>query len=97
MNGTTRHATQLYEATLEGLMLFIILWIYTSKKRPIGFPSAIFLIIYGLFRIFIEFFRLPDAHIGYLFGDWLTLGQVLTLPMMIIGFWIIISHKLKVK
>ncbi|MCH2479099.1 MAG: prolipoprotein diacylglyceryl transferase, partial [Gammaproteobacteria bacterium] len=48
-------------------------------------------------RIFIEFFRLPDAHIGYLFGDWLTLGQVLTLPMMIIGFWIIISHKLKVK
>ncbi len=97
VNGTIRHATQLYEATLEGLILFIILWIYTSKKRPIGFPSAVFLIVYGLFRIFIEFFRLPDAHIGYLFGDWLTLGQVLTLPMMIIGFWIIISHKLKVK
>ena len=97
VNGTIRHATQLYEATLEGLILFIILWIYTSRKQPIGFPSAIFLIIYGLFRIFIEFFRLPDAHIGYLFGDWLTLGQVLTLPMMIIGFWIIISHKLKVK
>ena len=97
VNGTIRHATQLYEATLEGLILFIILWIYTSKKRPIGFPSAVFLIVYGLFRIFIEFFRLPDAHIGYLFDDWLTLGQVLTLPMMIIGFWIIISHKLKVK
>ena len=97
VNGTSRHATQLYEATLEGLILFIILWIYTSKKRPIGFPAAIFLIFYGLFRIFVEFFRLPDAHIGYLYSDWLTLGQLLTLPMMIIGFWIIISHKLKVK
>jgi phosphatidylglycerol:prolipoprotein diacylglycerol transferase len=97
VNGTIRHATQLYEATLEGLILFIILWIYTSKKRPIGFPSAVFLIAYGFFRVFVEFFRLPDAHIGYLFDDWLTLGQVLTLPMLFIGFWIIISHKLKVK
>ncbi len=97
VNGTTRHATQLYEATLEGLVLFVFLWFYTRKKRPLGFPSAMFLIGYGCFRIFIEFFRLPDAHIGYLYGGWMTLGQLLTLPMMIIGFWIIITYKLKVK
>jgi phosphatidylglycerol:prolipoprotein diacylglycerol transferase len=97
VQGTQRHATQLYEATLEGLLLFIILWLYTKKKRPSGFPAAVFLITYGCFRIFIEFFRLPDAHIGYLYGEWLTLGHLLTIPMMIFGFCIIIANKLRVK
>ena len=97
VQGTQRHATQLYEATLEGLLLFIILWLYTKKKRPSGFPAAVFLITYGCFRIFIEFFRLPDAHIGYLYGEWLTLGHLLTIPMMMFGFCIIIANKLRVK
>ena len=97
VQGTPRHATQLYEATLEGLLLFVILWLYTKKKRPSGYTAAVFLITYGFFRIFIEFFRLPDVHIGYLYGGWLTLGHLLTIPMMIFGFCIIIGNKLRVK
>lgn len=57
--------------------------------------AAAFLFYYGLFRIFIEFFRIPDSHIGYLYSDWLTLGQLLSLPMLILGLWIIITHRLK--
>tara|TARA_Y100000739_G_C20567198_1_gene445940 strand:- start:52 stop:852 length:801 start_codon:yes stop_codon:yes gene_type:complete len=90
-----RHPTQLYEATLEGLILFLILWNYSRVKRKRGLIAAAFLIYYSIFRIFIEFFRVPDSHIGYLYGDWLTLGQLLSLPMLILGLWIIITHNSK--
>jgi phosphatidylglycerol:prolipoprotein diacylglycerol transferase len=76
------HASQLYEAALEGAVLFLILWFYSSKPRPAMSVSGLFLLGYGLFRFAIEFVRMPDAHIGYLAGGWLTLGMVLTLPMM---------------
>lgn len=95
VEGVVRHPTQLYEAVLEGLILFMILWIYSSEKRRRGMVAAAFLFYYGLFRIFIEFFRIPDSHIGYLYSDWLTLGQLLSLPMLILGLWIIITHRLK--
>ena len=95
VDGVVRHPTQLYEAALEGLVLFSILWIYSKVKRRRGMVAATFLFFYGVFRIFIEFFRIPDSHIGYLFGEWLTLGQVLSLPMLILGLWIIITHKFK--
>ena len=85
-----RHPTQLYEAFFEGIILFLILWVYTAKQRAVGLSSAMFLICYGLFRIAIEFLRLPDAHIGYLAWGWLTVGQLLSLPMIVIGFWIFI-------
>jgi phosphatidylglycerol:prolipoprotein diacylglycerol transferase len=91
--GVVRHPTQLYEAFFEGLLLFVILWLFTMKQRTIGYSSAVFLIFYGIFRIGIEFFRLPDTQIGYLAWNWLTLGQVLSLPMLLIGFWIFYRAK----
>lgn len=80
-----RHPSQLYEAALEGAVLFVLLWVYSSKPRPVGSVSGLFLILYGVFRFTIEFFRLPDEHIGYLAFGWLTMGQVLTLPMIVAG------------
>jgi phosphatidylglycerol:prolipoprotein diacylglycerol transferase len=85
VDGEARHPSQLYEAGLEGLALFLILWLYSSRPRPTMAVSALFLIGYGLFRFAVEFVRLPDAHIGYLAFGWLTMGQVLTLPMLVVG------------
>jgi len=79
------HASQLYEAALEGLALFLILWFFSAKQRPRMAVSGMFLLFYGTFRFLVEFVRLPDAHIGYLAFDWLTMGQVLTLPMILFG------------
>ena len=84
-----RHPSQLYEAGLEGLALFIILWLYSAKPKPLGAISGLFLLGYGGFRFLVEFVRIPDPQYGYLAFNWLTMGQVLSLPMIIIGlFWI---------
>jgi phosphatidylglycerol:prolipoprotein diacylglycerol transferase len=80
-----KYPTQLLQAFLEGLVLFVLLWWYSSKPRPAGSVAGRFLIAYGVFRIVAEFFRMPDAHIGYLAGSWLTMGMVLSLPMILIG------------
>jgi phosphatidylglycerol:prolipoprotein diacylglycerol transferase len=85
VDGEARHPSQLYQAGLEGLLLFLILWVYSARPRPVMAVSALFLIGYGVFRIAVEFVRLPDAHIGYLAFGWLTMGQVLTLPMLVFG------------
>ncbi len=85
VDGVPRHATQLYEAGLEGLALFLILWIYSSRPRPMMAVSGLFLIGYGVFRFAVEFLRLPDVQIGYLAFGWVTMGQVLTIPMLIAG------------
>lgn len=85
VDGVGRHPTQLYEAALEGVLLAVVLWWFTSRDRPRLAPSGLFLIMYALGRLTVEFWRLPDAHIGYLAGDWLTLGHVLTLPMLLAG------------
>ena len=95
VDGEVRHATQLYEAALEGLVLFVILWWYTSKPRPQLAPSGLFLVLYSLARITVEFWRLPDTHLneaahGYLFGGWFTMGMLLTLPMLLIGLALMI-------
>jgi phosphatidylglycerol:prolipoprotein diacylglycerol transferase len=79
------HASQLYEAALEGIALFLILWLFSSKPRPTMAVSGMFMLFYGIFRFLIEFVRLPDAHIGYLALDWVTMGQVLTLPLILVG------------
>ena len=79
-----RHPSQLYEFALEGVVLFIILFMFIRKKRPAGSVAALFLLCYGLFRIIVEFAREPDAHLGLLtFG--LTMGQILSVPMVIAG------------
>jgi phosphatidylglycerol:prolipoprotein diacylglycerol transferase len=81
-----RHPSMLYELLLEGIVLFIIQWLFTARPRPVLAASALFLIGYGLFRSLVELIRLPDAHIGYLFGtDWLTMGMLLSLPMLALG------------
>jgi phosphatidylglycerol---prolipoprotein diacylglyceryl transferase len=80
-----RHATQLYEAALEGVLLFIVLWIYTAKPRPRMAPAGLFLIIYSLARITVEFWRVPDEHLSYLAGGWVTMGMLLSLPMLFVG------------
>ncbi len=80
-----RHPSQLYEALLEGLVLFVILWVFSRKPRPAGAVCGLFLVGYGVLRFLVEFVRLPDEHIGYLAFGWLTLGQVLSLPMVVLG------------
>jgi phosphatidylglycerol---prolipoprotein diacylglyceryl transferase len=87
--GLARHPSQLYEALLEGIILFIILWVYSGKIRPTMAVSGLFLIGYGVFRFMVEFVRVPDQHIGYLAFDWFTMGQLLTLPMIILGLFLI--------
>lgn len=85
VNGVGRHPSQLYEALLEGLVLFVILWTYSAKRRPYMAVSGLFLLCYGSFRFLVEFWRLPDADIGYLAFGWVTMGQVLSTPMILIG------------
>lgn len=80
-----RHPSQLYEALLEGIVLFIILWWFTQKPRPVMAPTGLAVMLYGCFRFFVEFFRMPDAHLGYLALDWVTMGQILSTPMILIG------------
>jgi phosphatidylglycerol---prolipoprotein diacylglyceryl transferase len=85
VNGEVRHPSQLYEAALEGLLLFAVLWWFTSRPRPRLAPSGLFLVIYGCARFLIEFWRVPDEHIGYLADGWFTEGQLLSLPMILAG------------
>ena len=82
-----RHPSQLYEALLEGVVLFCVLYVLSRKQppRPQGTFLGVFLMSYGLFRFLIEFVRQPDAQIGYLWGGWLTMGQVLSVPLMVAG------------
>lgn len=81
-----RHPSMLYEALLEGLLLFAILWWFGRKPRPRMAVSGLFLLGYGLFRSLVESVRLPDAHIGYLYGtDWITMGIVLSVPVWLSG------------
>jgi phosphatidylglycerol:prolipoprotein diacylglycerol transferase len=80
-----RHPSQLYQAFLGGVVLFIILWLYSRKPRPTMAVSGLFLLGFGIYRTFVEFFRQPDAQIGYLAWGWLTEGQVLSAPMIVIG------------
>ncbi|WP_367680697.1 prolipoprotein diacylglyceryl transferase [Candidatus Fukatsuia anoeciicola] len=84
-----RHPSQLYEMILEGLVLFILLNLFIKKPRPMGSVSGFFLISYGLFRIIIEYFRQPDAQIG-LFNGFITMGQILSMPMVLVGMMIMI-------
>ena len=83
-----RHPTQLYEAMLEGVVIFVVLFVLSRRvpPRPRGFFVGVFMLLYGVFRIAVEFVRIPDAQIGYLLGtDWLTTGMVLSFPMICLG------------
>ena len=86
-----RHPSQLYQAFLEGVLMFGILWWFSSKPRPRYAVSGMFALLYGAFRFLVEFVRVPDEGIGYLAFGWLTMGQVLSLPLIALGlflFWL---------
>ena len=80
-----RHPSQLYQFALEGVALFTILWFYSRKPRPTMAGSGLFAICYGCFRFAVEFVRVPDEQLGYLAFDWLTMGQLLCIPMIVFG------------
>jgi len=82
-----RHPSPLYEATLEGLVMFVVLWWYSRTPRPRYRVAALFALMYGGFRFLVEFVRVPDAQLGYLAFGWLTMGQVLELPVIAFGLY----------
>jgi len=86
-----RHPSQLYQAALEGLTMFALLWWFSSRPRPRYAVSGLFALLYGCFRFLVEFVRVPDAQLGYLAFGWLTMGQVLSLPLIALGlFWLFV-------
>lgn len=93
-----RHPSQLYEFFLEGVILFTVLWIFSNKPKPRMATSGLFLLLYGVFRMILEFFRQPDAPLGFIAFDWLTMGQLLSIPMVIFGVYLIwrAYHSLKI-
>lgn len=86
-----RHPSQLYEMFLEGIVLFIILWVYSRKPRPAMAVSGLFLIGYGAFRFAVEFVREPDSHIGFDLLGWMTRGQLLCVPMILFGTYLVVT------
>lgn len=84
-----RHPSQLYEFLLEGGILFCCLWLFSAKRRPRGACSGLFLVLYGCFRFGVEFFREPDSGMGYIAYDWLTMGQLLSFPMIGLGLGLV--------
>jgi phosphatidylglycerol:prolipoprotein diacylglycerol transferase len=89
-----RHPSPLYQALLEGLVLFVAVWWYSSKPRPRHAVAGVFALLYGLFRFVVEFVRVPDSQLGYLAFGWLTMGQLLSLPLIALGvYWLWLSRR----
>ena len=88
-----RHPSQLYEAFLEGVVLFIVVWSYSARPRPLGAVSGLFLLCYGIVRCGVEFVREPDLHIGFLALGWVTMGQLLSVPMIVAGVWLMVRAR----
>lgn len=86
--GLPRHPSQLYEAALEGLILFVVMWLLSRRKRGDGFMIGAMVALYGVFRIVVEFFREPDLQLGFIAGG-LTMGQILSVPMVLVGVWLV--------
>jgi phosphatidylglycerol---prolipoprotein diacylglyceryl transferase len=85
LDGLQRHPSQLYQAFLEGVLLFALVWWFSQRPRPRYAVTGLFVLLYGLFRVLVEFVREPDAHLGYLAWGWLTMGQLLSLPLIGLG------------
>ncbi|MEG0217018.1 MAG: prolipoprotein diacylglyceryl transferase [Raoultibacter sp.] len=93
-----RHPSQLYEALLEGVIIFLVLYALSRKlpPRPRGTFLGLFLALYGIFRFAVEFVREPDVQLGYLWGGWLTMGQLLSLPLVVVGLCVVV-YAIKMK
>ena len=89
LGGLVRQPSQLYELALEGVVMFTALWLVSMKPRPRYLVSGLFALMYGCFRFAVEFVRLPDAQLGYLAFGWLTMGQILSLPLIAVGLWLL--------
>jgi phosphatidylglycerol:prolipoprotein diacylglycerol transferase len=85
LDSEARHPSQLYEFCLEGVVLFAVLWLYSRKPRPRYAVAGLFALLYGLFRFAVEFVREPDVQLGFIAFDWLTMGQILSLPLIVAG------------
>ncbi|MEZ5470762.1 MAG: prolipoprotein diacylglyceryl transferase [Marinicella sp.] len=92
-----RHPSTLYEAFGEGLLTFIIVWTVAHFAKKRGTVSAAFLLCYGTTRFIVEFFREPDANRGFIAFDWMTMGHLLTLPILAFGLWILVSNSRSIK
>ncbi len=86
--GMPRHPSQLYEAVLEGLVIFVVLWVLSRRRRPDGLLIGTLMVLYAVFRTVVEFFREPDVQLGYILGPF-TMGQLLTVPVFLGGVWLI--------
>jgi phosphatidylglycerol:prolipoprotein diacylglycerol transferase len=97
LDALARHPSQLYQAALEGLVMFCVLWWYSRKPRPRYAVAGLFALMYGCFRFLVEFVRVPDAQLGeagYLAFGWLTMGQVLSTPLILLGlYWLWLSRR----
>ncbi len=87
-----RHPSQLYEAFLEGIVLFCVMLWLARRKRPDGFMLGVFMSLYAVARVTVEFFREPDPHIGFVVGS-LTIGQLLTVPVLVAGVWLVVRAR----
>ena len=85
LNNEARHPSELYEFALEGVVMFVVLWLYSRKPRPRYAVSGLFALMYGVFRFAVEFLRLPDPQLGYLAFGWLTMGQLQSIPLIVVG------------
>lgn len=89
LNGEARHPSQLYEMLLEGAVLFLVLWFYSATPRRRYAVSGLFALLYGMFRFGVEFVRQPDVQLGYLALGWLTMGQILSTPLILAGLYLL--------
>jgi phosphatidylglycerol---prolipoprotein diacylglyceryl transferase len=89
LNQFARHPSQLYQAFLEGLVMFCVLWWFSRKPRPRYAVSGLFALLYGVFRFAVEFVRVPDEQLKYLAFGWLTMGQVLSMPLIALGLYLL--------
>ncbi len=85
LNREARHPSELYEFALEGVVMFVVLWLYSRRPRPRYAVSGLFALLYGVFRFAVEFVRLPDPQLGYLAWGWLTMGQIQSIPLIMVG------------
>ena len=93
LNQEARHPSQLYEMLLEGLVLFVVLWLFSARPRRRYAVSGWFALLYGVFRFSVEFVREPDAQLGYLAFGWVTMGQVLSLPLILLGIGLLLASR----
>lgn len=91
--GLPRHPSELYEMVLEGVAMFTVLWLVSLKPRPRYLISGLFALMYGLFRFAVEFVRVPDIQLGYLAWGWLTMGQIQSLPLIVVGVVLIVMSR----